>query len=63
MSKTHHKVRVITPANAPDIDKIINWHDSSDRKWLNNHLHHCMLNQKLVTLSPCLVQPLDDESN
>jgi hypothetical protein len=31
---------------------IINWNDGSDRVWLKNHTHHCMLNQKNVTLSP-----------
>lgn len=32
--------------------KCISWSDSSDRKWLANHLHHCMLNNKSVTLTP-----------
>ena len=31
---------------------IINWSDGSDRVWLKNHMHHCMMNQKNVTLSP-----------
>jgi len=32
--------------------KCINWNKSSDRKWLMNHLHHCMLNEKIVSLTP-----------
>lgn len=32
--------------------KTIDWNDSSDRKWLMNHMHHCMMNQKQVTLFP-----------
>jgi hypothetical protein len=32
--------------------KCIDWSDSSDRKWLKNHLHHCMMNDKQVTLCP-----------
>ena len=31
---------------------VIDWFDASDRKWLQNHTHHCMLNQKNVTYSP-----------
>lgn len=32
--------------------KQIDWNDSSDRKWLMNHLHWAMNNDRLVTLSP-----------
>lgn len=50
------QVQVMThPIDPPDARgsvKTINWNDSSDRRWLMNHLHHCMMNHKLVTLSP-----------
>ena len=36
----------------PDSVKDIDWNDSSDRKWLMNHLHHCMMNGKGVNLYP-----------
>lgn len=32
--------------------KIIDWNDSSDRKWLMTHLHWAMCNTKLVTIEP-----------
>lgn len=32
--------------------KTINWSDSSDRKWLNNHLHWAMNNSQEVRLVP-----------
>lgn len=35
-----------------DSFKNIDWTNSSDRKWLMNHLHHCMLNHKRVQLTP-----------
>lgn len=31
---------------------VIDWCNSSDRKWLESHLHYCMLHEKQVTLSP-----------
>lgn len=31
---------------------VIDWNDSSDRKWLDTHLHHCMTHNAQVTLSP-----------
>ena len=31
---------------------VIDWRNSSDRKWLESHLHYCMLHDKQVTLSP-----------
>ena len=37
--------------------KQINWRDSSDRKWLTNHLHWAMHNNQEVSLAPV------DESN
>lgn len=45
---THPK----SPPDARGMVKTISWNDSSDRKWLMNHLHHCMMNDKLVTLCP-----------
>ena len=39
----------------PDLEsdrKNIDWADSSDRKWLQNHLHWAMNNDRLVTLTP-----------
>lgn len=35
-----------------DSFKNINWSDSSDRKWLMNHLHWAMNNRKIVSLTP-----------
>lgn len=32
--------------------KTINWQDSSDRKWLMNHMHWAMHNNRTVTLIP-----------
>lgn len=32
--------------------KPIDWNNSSDRRWLMNHLHHCMMNGKSVLLTP-----------
>lgn len=37
-----------TPAETKSID----WTDSSDRKWLANHLHWAMNNDRAVTLIP-----------
>lgn len=31
--------------------KLIDWNDSSDRKWLMNHLHWAMHNEAKVTLN------------
>jgi hypothetical protein len=42
--------------------KQIDWNDSSDRKWLMNHLHHCMMNGKKVTLTPDNAHELFRES-
>lgn len=33
-------------------NKNINWNDSSDRKWLMNHLHWAMNNGHRVSLEP-----------
>lgn len=38
--------------------KIINWHDSSDRKWLANHMHWAMMNFR-----PVQFVPIDPESS
>lgn len=32
--------------------KVIDWLDSSDRKWLANHMHWAMNNSMQVTLTP-----------
>lgn len=32
--------------------KVIDWLDSSDRKWLKNHLHWAMLHNRQVILTP-----------
>lgn len=37
-------------ANRKDID----WRNSSDRKWLMNHMHWAMNNNQIVTLTPQL---------
>jgi hypothetical protein len=52
-----HKVLVLTgpvhPADPiPVKQKLIDWDDSSDRKWLVNHMHHCMHNAKSVLIRP-----------
>lgn len=31
-------------------EKLINWHNSSDRKWLTNHLHWALLNGREIRL-------------
>ena len=31
-------------------EKLINWHDSSDRKWLTNHMHWALLNGREIRL-------------
>ena len=36
-----------------DSTKTINWNNSSDRKWLMNHLHWAMNHFADVTLSRC----------
>lgn len=52
------KVAVITEAREPitadnvSREKRIDWHNSSDRKWLMSHMHFCMMNNRSVTLSP-----------
>lgn len=51
------KVRIVsehhaTPRKRLVSEKSINWGDSSDRKWLNNHLHWAMNNKCSVTLTP-----------
>lgn len=43
------------PLGEPDFAasrKDINWNDSSDRKWLTNHMHWAMNNHQVVTLTP-----------
>lgn len=32
--------------------KSINWNNSSDRKWLTNHMHWAMHNDRIVTIAP-----------
>lgn len=49
------KVHITTyPTAHPQrgVSKTINWRDSSDRKWLTNHMHWAMHNQHEVTLVP-----------
>lgn len=36
----------------PLSNKQINWGDSSDRKWLVNHMHWAMMNGHHVSVSP-----------
>ena len=50
------KVNILT-FNLKEVDaktqaKAINWNDSSDRKWLMNHMHWAMNNSHGVTLAP-----------
>ena len=35
-----------------DSQKSIDWNNSSDRKWLVNHLHWAMHNERQVTICP-----------
>jgi hypothetical protein len=35
--------------------KVIDWTNSSDRKWLKNHTHWAMMNQTCITLVPALI--------
>jgi hypothetical protein len=37
---------------APEQSKEINWRNSSDRKWLMNHLHWAMHNNRAIELLP-----------
>jgi hypothetical protein len=50
------KIQVVTfmssEPEARTIIKSIEWNNSSDRRWLMNHLHHCMNNRKGVVISP-----------
>lgn len=49
------KVTVTTApleAGCSSESKIIDWRNSSDRKWLMNHLHWAMNNKQLVALTP-----------
>lgn len=48
------RVRVITQPVGEGVvdDRRINWHNSSDRRWLANHTHHCMMNGKGITYIP-----------
>jgi hypothetical protein len=43
--------------------KQIDWNDSSDRKWLMNHLHWAMNNERSVTLAPNVFETMRRESN
>jgi hypothetical protein len=43
-----------------DSSKVINWANSSDRKWLTNHQHWAIMNGKSVTIRPApLLENLD----
>lgn len=46
------RVRTITDKSplTTESEKLINWHDSSDRKWLTNHMHWALLNGREVRL-------------
>lgn len=48
------KVTVITDSLHPEFresQKLIDWDNSSDRKWLMNHLHWAMHNVRRVTIT------------
>lgn len=56
------KVTVTTNSLHPafrESSKKINWDDSSDRKWLMNHLHWAMHNSREVLI--CAPQGIDCE--
>jgi hypothetical protein len=36
--------------------KTIDWFNGSDRIWLKNHMHWCILNQHCVSLTPAEVR-------
>lgn len=43
----------VTPcAPSQELAKTIDWNNSSDRKWLMNHLHWSVKNGRIVTLYP-----------
>lgn len=43
--------------------KVIDWNNSSDRKWLNSHFHWAMNNGRNVTIRPApLLERLDSIS-
>lgn len=48
--KFKEPVRVITRLDENKSAKVINWNDSSDRKWLANHMHWAMHNGASVTV-------------
>lgn len=60
---THISIQTRPIREAKTVSKIIDWSDSSDRKWLINHLHHCMLNEKVVTLVPLIHSDIHPDSN
>lgn len=50
------RVRILTYSvanpEAKTQGKAIDWNDSSDRKWLQNHMHWAMHNEHGVALQP-----------
>lgn len=51
------KTSTLESATAEPLDlsigeKVIDWDDSSDRKWLNNHFHWAVKNQHCVLIRP-----------
>jgi len=52
------QVRIVTQQRTArgfeicEIPKVIDWNNSSDRKWLANHTHWAMTNDKLVIYMP-----------
>jgi hypothetical protein len=52
MSQRHEVVVITTSPTTTGGVKLIDWNDSSDRKWLMNHLHWAMNNGRQVQLAP-----------
>lgn len=40
------------------IHKQIDWNDSGDRKWLQNHMHWAMNNEHSVSVSPNIYETM-----
>lgn len=54
MKKPPIRITVETFKEAAELDslKFINWSDSSDRKWLMNHMTWAFHNSRQVTITP-----------
>jgi hypothetical protein len=70
-----HMIRVLTGGlsradglralrdDTPLDSKVVDWNDSSDRKWLTNHLHWAVNNGQAVLIRPLTFTNAAAESN